>query len=110
MKRSRDSSVGIATSYGLDDQGVGPGKVKNFLFSKSSRSTLRSTQPPIQWVPGALSPGGKAASAPGEHHPNTNVTAMSTCSVKGVLKSLVFNVPGYPMETANFGFQEPSIC
>jgi hypothetical protein len=27
--------------------------------TKSSRPALRSTQPPIQWVPGALSPGVK---------------------------------------------------
>jgi hypothetical protein len=52
--------VRIATSYGLDDRGVGipsPGSVKNFLFSSSSRPALGSTQPPIQWVPGALSRG-----------------------------------------------------
>jgi hypothetical protein len=36
-----------------------PGGVKNFLFSRSSRPALRSTQPPIQWVPRALSPGVK---------------------------------------------------
>jgi hypothetical protein len=59
---SRDSSVGIATDYGLDDGGnrsSSPGKVKNFLFSKSSRPALGSTQPPIQWVPRGLSPGVK---------------------------------------------------
>jgi hypothetical protein len=52
--RSRDTIVGIATSYGLDNRGrsSSPGRVKNFLFSKSSRPALRSTQPPIQWVPG----------------------------------------------------------
>jgi hypothetical protein len=49
--RSRDSVVGIATSYGPDDRGVRV-RVKNFLFSKSSRPPLRSTQPHIQWVPG----------------------------------------------------------
>jgi hypothetical protein len=38
-----------------------PGKGKNFLFSTSSRPVLGPTQPPIQWIPGALSPGGKAA-------------------------------------------------
>jgi hypothetical protein len=27
-----------------------------FLFSRASRTALGSTQPPIQWVPGALSP------------------------------------------------------
>jgi hypothetical protein len=57
---SRDSSVGIATGYGLDDQGgesSSPGRVKNFYFSISSRPALGSTQPPIKWVPGALSRG-----------------------------------------------------
>jgi hypothetical protein len=33
----------------------GPGRVKNFLFSKSSGLALGSTQPPTQWVPEALS-------------------------------------------------------
>jgi hypothetical protein len=33
------------------------GRVKNFLFSASFRPALGSTQPPIQWVPGTLSPG-----------------------------------------------------
>jgi hypothetical protein len=51
------SSVGIATGYGLDDQGGGsssPGRVNNFHFSISSRPALGSTQPPTKWVPGAL--------------------------------------------------------
>jgi hypothetical protein len=40
-----------------------PGTVKNFFLSTSFRLALGSTQPPFQWVPGALSPGGKAAGA-----------------------------------------------
>jgi hypothetical protein len=58
--RSKDSSVGIAASYGLDERGVGvrrSGRAKNFLFFTSSRPALRPTQRPIVWVPGALSPG-----------------------------------------------------
>jgi hypothetical protein len=50
--RSWDSVVGIATGYGLDDQGgwnLSHGRVKNFLFPKKSRPVLGSTQPPIQW-------------------------------------------------------------
>jgi hypothetical protein len=55
---SRNSSVGIATSYWLDDRGVGVRvPVGSIIFSTSSRPALGSTQPPIQWVPGALSPG-----------------------------------------------------
>jgi hypothetical protein len=43
--RSRDSVVGIATGYGLDDGGseFEFGRVKNFLFPTSSRSALGST-------------------------------------------------------------------
>jgi hypothetical protein len=33
-----------------------PGRVKNFLFFKSSRPALGFTQPPIQWVPGVTRP------------------------------------------------------
>jgi hypothetical protein len=58
----RDSAVSIATGYGARrpiSQSLSPDRVKNFLFSKSSRPALVSTQPPIQWVPGALSQGVK---------------------------------------------------
>jgi hypothetical protein len=58
------SVVGIATGYGLDDRKVGvPVPVGSRIFSTSSRPALGSTQPPMQWVPGALSPGGKVAGA-----------------------------------------------
>jgi hypothetical protein len=36
-----------------------PGGGKNVIFFTSSRPALGSTQPPIQWVLGALSPGVK---------------------------------------------------
>jgi hypothetical protein len=40
-----------------------------FLFSTSSRPTLGPTQPPIQWLPGALSPGVKWQGREGDHSP-----------------------------------------
>jgi hypothetical protein len=46
-----------------------PGRVKNFLFSTSSRQVLGSTQPPIKWVPGVLSPGVKRPGNEVDHSP-----------------------------------------
>jgi hypothetical protein len=51
--RSRNSSVGIATGYGLDYRGVG------VLIQLGSTPAVGSTQPTIQWVLGTLSPGVK---------------------------------------------------
>jgi hypothetical protein len=46
----RDSSVGIATRYGLEDPGIESrlGRV----FSHVYRPALGPTQPPVQWIPG----------------------------------------------------------
>jgi hypothetical protein len=63
----RDSSVGIATGYGLDDQGDGRFESqmgKNFHLSISSRPALGSTQPPIKWVPGVERQGHEADHSP----------------------------------------------
>jgi hypothetical protein len=57
---SRDSSVGIATAYGLDDRGVGVlVPVGSRIFSTSSRPALGPTQPRIPWVSGVFPPGVK---------------------------------------------------
>ena len=45
----RDSSVGIATRYGLDGPRSNPGGGRD--FQNPSRPALGPTQPPIQWVP-----------------------------------------------------------
>jgi hypothetical protein len=54
---SRDSSVGIALDYGMDDWGSRvrfPAELGIFLFTTGSRKALGPTQPPIQCVSGAL--------------------------------------------------------
>jgi hypothetical protein len=61
MVGCRDTSVGIATSYGL--RATGPGfdswlGQEIFLYFIASRSILVVTQPPVQWVPGTVTPRG----------------------------------------------------
>ena len=46
----RDSSVGIATGYGLDGLEIESRWGRD--FPHRSRTALGTTQPPIQWVPG----------------------------------------------------------
>jgi hypothetical protein len=51
------------SDYGLDDRAIGvrsPAGAKDFSLSSVSRPARRPTQPPVQWVPGVLSPGVKA--------------------------------------------------
>jgi hypothetical protein len=72
---SRDSSVGIATGYGLDDRRAGvpvPGGSKYFHFSISSRPALGSTQPPIKWVRGGPFQGVKRQGREADHSPPTS--------------------------------------
>jgi hypothetical protein len=49
---NQDSSVGIATAFGLDSRSSRPGRGKISLFATTYRPFLGSTQPPMQWVPG----------------------------------------------------------
>jgi hypothetical protein len=72
LRLSRDSSVGIALGYGLNDWGSRvrfPAGAGIFLFTTASRTALGPTQPPIQWVPGALSLGVKRPVREADHSP-----------------------------------------
>jgi hypothetical protein len=64
---SRNSSVGMALGYELDDRGsrvlFPGGGAGNFFFTTASKTALGPTQPPIQWVPGSVFLGGKATGA-----------------------------------------------
>jgi hypothetical protein len=80
----RDSFVNIATSYGLEDRGVGVRiPIRSRIFFTSPRPALRSTQPPIQWVPVAHSlwvkrPGSEAHQSPrSRKHGSTSMYPLS---------------------------------
>jgi hypothetical protein len=55
-----------------------PGGGKNFHFSVSSRRALGPTQPPILWVPGALSPGVKRNVREADHSPPNSAEVKET--------------------------------
>jgi hypothetical protein len=70
LEDSWDSAVCRATGYGLDERGgrsSSPGRVKNLLFSRSSRPVLGPIQDPIKWVPGAFSQGVKRSEREGDN-------------------------------------------
>jgi hypothetical protein len=65
-----DSSVGIGTGYGLDvrEFDFRQGQ-ETFLYSTAFRPARELTQPPTQWIPGAISlevkrPGREAGHSP----------------------------------------------
>jgi hypothetical protein len=70
---NRDSAVGIATGCGLDCRRAGVRmSVGARIFSTSSRPVVSPTQPPIQWVLGALSLGVKRLEREADHSPPTS--------------------------------------
>jgi hypothetical protein len=82
---NRDSSVGVATRLMAKPPGFDPWQGKEtFLFSLGSRPALKPTEPPIQWVSRALSPGTKRQGRKADH------SAKSSAEVKiaGAIPSL----------------------
>jgi hypothetical protein len=66
---SRDSSVSIVTGYGMEGPGSIPGSVKFFPSPQRPDQLMGPTQPPTQWVLGALSPGVKLPEREAVHSP-----------------------------------------
>jgi hypothetical protein len=56
IMRSRSSSVSIVSYYGLDDRGSIPDRGRGFSSSLCVHTGSWARQPPVQWVPGVLSP------------------------------------------------------
>jgi hypothetical protein len=74
---SPPSTAEAKNGYGLEDQGLGirfPAEAGN-SFTTASRPALGPTHPPIQWVPGALSPGIKRPGSEAEHSPFSSAEA-----------------------------------
>jgi hypothetical protein len=70
--KSRESSVGIALCYGLDDRGSRvrfPAGAGNFPLHHRVQNGSGATQPPIQWIPGDLSLGVKRPGREADHSP-----------------------------------------
>jgi hypothetical protein len=62
----------------MDDRGSNPGRELVGFFFISSTPALGSTQPPIHWVPGALTPGVKWLGCEADH------SSPSSAEVKNV--------------------------
>jgi hypothetical protein len=75
------SVVGVGIGYGLDDRGgrsSGLGRDKILVLSTSFRPALWPTQPPIEWLPRAPSPGVKRSGLEADHSPLTTAEVKNT--------------------------------
>jgi hypothetical protein len=91
-------SVGTPLGYGLDRRGsrvLFPLGLGIFLFTTASRTALEPTQPPIQWVPRALSLGLKRQGSEADHSPPSSAevknawgyTSTTLIRLHGVVRS-----------------------
>jgi hypothetical protein len=65
-----------------------PSTGKIFLLSTASRSGLGPTLPPIQWVPGAISPGVKWPGREDDHSPPTSAVVKNTSIYTSTWRSI----------------------
>jgi hypothetical protein len=88
---SQHISVGIATGYGEDGQGLIPERGKIFLFSIESSPALGPTQPTVQWVQWDISPGVKTPGREADHS-SPSSAKVKNCEVIPPFPSHVFMV------------------
>jgi hypothetical protein len=91
-------AASIVSDCALGDRGSNPKRAKNFPFSFCVRQALVSTQPLIQWVPGARSPGSKAMLGRDADH-----SPLSSAEVKNK-QELYLLSPQPPMVCSGTGF------
>jgi hypothetical protein len=96
----RESSVGIATGYGLEDRMIGvrfpAGAMMGIFFLDiMSRPPLGSTQSPTQWVSGTLSLGVERPGREADHSPPSRSEVKNAWSYTSILSiglhGMVFN-------------------
>jgi hypothetical protein len=75
---NRDSVLGIATGYRLDDWGFGA-RVPVGSKVSSSIPALGSAQAPMPWVPGAFFPGIKRSGREADHSPWATAEVKKMC-------------------------------
>jgi hypothetical protein len=74
-----EGRAAITQRVGLSGcRNLSPGRGKNFRFSMSSIPPLGSTQRPIQWVPGDLSPGVKRQGREADNSPPASAEVKKT--------------------------------
>jgi hypothetical protein len=76
MSASQESSVRIATGYGLD------GREIRARFPAASRPALGPTEPPIQWLPGARSSGVQLLGREVVHTPPSSVEVKNSGAIR----------------------------
>jgi hypothetical protein len=97
----QNSSDGIVTGYGLDQQGVGvrvPVAGRIFFFSATFTPALGPIQPPLQWLSGLKQPGSEV-----DHSPTTNTELKKTLIHRSTLP-YVFMLQWLIKHKENFNF------
>jgi hypothetical protein len=77
----------ISAGYGPDDQSSISGRERFFLFSTASRPALGPTQPPVRWVPGAISKEVKRPEREAEHSPPSSAEVRNGGAIPPLLTS-----------------------